>query len=185
MRQLCLLVTLVFSTVTSLFQDREAELVPVRIPNQAIDIVKRFEGLSLTPYLDAVGKPTVGYGHFNLTPPPCDGCTVITQEQADALLYNDLEHVLQHIHGMIGVDLNDNQLSALASFAFNLGLHNFANSTLLEELNKGNFDQASNEFLKWNHAGGKVLPGLTARRVAERELFLQPEGDLSVTIADR
>lgn len=175
MKLLYLLAVLFVSSELSLVSYEEAELVPVRVPGQAIDIVKKFEGLRLVPYLDAVGKPTVGYGHFNLTPPPCDGCTVITQDQADALLYNDLEHVLQHIHGLIGVDLTDNQLSALASFAFNLGLHNFASSTLLEELNKGNFDTASNEFLKWNHAGGKVLSGLTARRVAERELFLTPD----------
>jgi lysozyme len=182
MKLLCLFLVFVSSQM-SYKSFMEAELVLIAVPKQALDIVKKFEGLRLTPYKDAVGNPTVGYGHFNLTPPPCDGCTVITQGQADAMLYNDLEHVLHRIHGMIGVDLTDNQLSALASFAFNLGLNNFANSTLLEELNKGNFDNASNEFLRWNHAGGNVLPGLTARRTAERELFLTPDTEDPINVA--
>ena len=30
----------------------------------------------------------------------------------------------------------------------------------------------ADEFLKWDHAGGKVVAGLTRRRAAERDLFL-------------
>ncbi len=184
MRVLAVIILLVSSQV-SLLSYEEAELVPVLVPQQAIDFVKKFEGLRLSTYKDAVGINTIGFGHVALTPPPCIDCMVITQDQADALLYNDLEHVLQHIHGMIGVDLTDNQLSALASFAFNLGLHNFANSTLLKKLNSKDFDGAANEILRFNHAGGRVLPGLTARRIAERELFLTPDTDEVINVANK
>lgn len=173
MKLLCLALVLVVSSETSWFSYKEAEMVPIIVPKQALDIVKKFEGLRLVPYKDAVGKPTVGYGHYNLTPPPCDGCTVITEEIANGLLHNDLEHVITRLHGLISVDLNDNQMAAIASFAFNLGVHAFANSTLLDHINNGDFNKAAEEFLKWNKAGGKVLKGLVDRRIAERELFLK------------
>jgi lysozyme len=38
--------------------------------------------------------------------------------------------------------------------------------------NRGDYDGAAEEFLKWNKAGGKVLKGLVRRREAERALFL-------------
>jgi GH24 family phage-related lysozyme (muramidase) len=46
-------------------------------------------------------------------------------------------------------------------------------STLLKLLNQGEYTQAADQFLRWNKAGGRVLPGLTRRREAERALFLQ------------
>ena len=69
---------------------------------------------------------------------------------------------------------------SLVSFAFNLGLGNLQKSTLLKKVNLGKFEEASNEFIKWNRAGGKVLEGLTRRREAERYLFLQGLKELEI-----
>jgi lysozyme len=152
----------------------------VTVPEAAVTIVKQFEGLRLTAYRDPVGLLSIGYGHYNSTPPPCTDCMVITEAQADSMLENDLEHILSLIQGHIAVDLTENQLAALLSFAFNLGQNSLINSTLLKEVNSGNFTGAAEEFTLWVHAGGQVLPGLVARRNAEKELFLTPDGEVTI-----
>jgi lysozyme len=78
------------------------------------------------------------------------------------------------VDSLVKVSLNDNQYAAIVSFAFNLGVGNLKQSTLLKKLNAGDFAGAANEFAKWNKAGGKVLAGLTRRRAAEAELFRRP-----------
>jgi lysozyme len=157
-------------------------MIPVYVPPQAVEIIKQHEGLRLEVYQDSAGHYTIGYGHKNATPPPCDSCTrPVTPEVAEGLLKNDLEFIAHEIQQFITTDLNDNQMSAVISFAFNLGAHAFAGSTLLKEINAGNFDNAADEFLKWDHAGGRVLPGLLARRTDERNLFLK--GDTNAVVA--
>jgi lysozyme len=62
---------------------------------------------------------------------------------------------------------------ALVSFSFNLGTGWMRRSGLKDNLDKQDYRAAADELLKWNKAGGKPLAGLTARRSAERDLFLQ------------
>jgi GH24 family phage-related lysozyme (muramidase) len=69
-------------------------------------------------------------------------------------------------------ELAQEQVDALASFVFNVGVRAFGASTLLKMLNQGQDTKAADEFTKWNKAGGKVSRGLVRRRRAERELFL-------------
>jgi len=149
--------------------------IAMTVPQQAINLVKQFEGLRLTAYKDIAGNLSIGYGHFNSTPPPCTDCMVITEAQANSMLDNDLEHILSLIQGHVSVDLTDNQLAALLSFAFNLGQNALINSTLLKDLNDGNIDAAADAFLAWDHSNGTVVPGLARRRAAERALFLTPD----------
>ena len=74
---------------------------------------------------------------------------------------------------MVQVPINDNQLIALSSFAYNEGPGAFQTSTLLKLLNSGaDINIVANEFDKWVYAGGKVSPGLKNRRNAEKQLFL-------------
>jgi lysozyme len=74
--------------------------------------------------------------------------------------------------------LTQNQLDALVSFVFNIGIGAFKGSTLLRKLNAGDYASASIEILRWNKATVEgrrvVLVGLARRRVAERELFIKP-----------
>lgn len=135
-----------------------------------LNLVKRFEGLRLAAYLDPVGIWTIGYGH---TRTATRGMR-ITTETADALLRADLRDAEDAVSRLVKAQLNDNEFSALVSFAFNLGQGNLAKSTLLRRLNAGLRDQAAREFLRWNRAGGRVLNGLVARRAAEMALFLTP-----------
>ena len=70
------------------------------------------------------------------------------------------------------VELTQGQFDALVSFAYNVGSRALSTSTLLKKLNAGDIKGAADEFLRWNKSGGKVMPGLTNRRKAERALFL-------------
>lgn len=149
----------------------------MRQVNQAtINLIKHFEGLVLHPYKDAVGIPTIGIGTIKYP----DGRKVsmsdspITEEQAQEFLMHDMNTCIQQVTDLVKVPVNDNQFGALVSFAYNLGAGALSNSTLLRLLNSGETSQAAEEFLKWNHAGGKVVHGLTLRRQAERALFLHP-----------
>ena len=92
-------------------------------------------------------------------------------DEAEEQLQRDLKPFAQQIEKAIVVDVNDNQFCALLSFVYNLGIGNFRSSTLLKKLNTGDYRGASLEFPKWNRAGGKVLKGLTRRRLAEQALF--------------
>lgn len=136
---------------------------------KGINLIKQFEGLSLKVYDDAVGKPTIGYGH---TGPDVFMGQTITASQAETILKADLTKFEKGVAELVKVPLNENQHAALISFSFNLGLGNLKSSTLLRKLNSMDYAGAANEFPRWDKARGKVLAGLTKRRNAEKELFL-------------
>ena len=137
-------------------------------PSQAcIDLVKASEGCRLTAYRDAVGVLTIGYGS---TGGITDGQT-ITQEQADALLLDDLDAAADAVRSMVTVSLTQGQFDALCDFVFNLGAGRLRDSTLLRLLNAGRYAEAAAQFHFWVMAGGHPLPGLVTRRAKERALF--------------
>jgi lysozyme len=132
--------------------------------NQAgLQLIESFEGLRLNSYQDSVGVWTIGYGHTQGVQP---GQT-ITQQQAQAFLQQDLGIAEAGVN-KLGLTLTDNQFAALVSFTFNLGAGN------LNKLLSQGLAAAPDRILLFDHAGGKVLPGLTRRRQAERALFLTP-----------
>jgi len=133
----------------------------------AVDLVKHFEGLRLQAYLCPAGVPTIGYGH---TAGVALGQT-ITAAQAEQFLAQDLTAAAGQVDKLVTVALNPQQRGALASFVFNLGAGNLKSSTLLKLLNGGDYAGAAGEFGKWVKAAGKTLPGLVARRAAEAALF--------------
>jgi len=137
-------------------------------------LIRRFEGLRLSPYLCSAGVPTIGYGATYYA----DGTRVtltdaaISREQAETLL---LWHVMQvYLPAVIrlcpGLD-NPDRMASLIDFAFNLGAGNLRASTLRKRVNAGDWEAVPAELRKWNKAGGKVLRGLTIRREAEAALI--------------
>ena len=132
--------------------------------NQAgLQLIESFEGLRLTSYQDSVGVWTIGYGHTQGVQPN----QTITQQQAQAFLQQDLA-VAESAVNKLGLTLTDNQFAALVSFTFNLGAGN------LNKLVSQGLAATPDRILLFDHAGGRVLPGLTRRRQAERALFLTP-----------
>ncbi|MEX5908508.1 lysozyme [Citrobacter portucalensis] len=143
---------------------------------KGIRLIKQFEGCRLTAYPDpgTGGDPwTIGYGWTH----PVDGKPVkrgmtIDQQTADRLLKTGLVGYENDVLKVVMVKLTQGQFDALVSFAYNVGSRALSTSTLLKKLNAGDIKGAADEFLRWNKSGGKVMPGLTNRRKAEREVFL-------------
>ena len=140
-------------------------------------LIKLAEGLPLRAYRCPAGKWTIGYGDTGLGVRP--GLTITEAEAEERLARRLALEFEPGVEQLLAVSVSGNQFSALVSFAYNAGLAALAESTLLRKLNAGDDDGAANEFPRWNKkrdASGRmiVLPGLTIRRAAERELFCTP-----------
>jgi lysozyme len=138
-----------------------------------VDLVKSFEGLKLDAYRCSANKETIGYGNTFYE----DGSKVnmgdkITPERADKLLTFILDKFEDSVKRLVTSELNDNQLSAVVSFAYNCGVNNLKSSTLLKKINSNPDDPTiADEFKKWTRANGKVLTGIVKRRDAESTLY--------------
>lgn len=137
----------------------------------ALRLIKEFEGCKLTAYPDpgTGGDPwTIGWGS---TGPGIGPGVVWTQATADARLAQDVQRFSDGVKSKIKVPVSPNQLGALISLAYNIGLSAFGGSTLLRKLNAGDYLGAKEQFGRWNRAGGKVMRGLSRRRAAEASVF--------------
>jgi lysozyme len=146
----------------------------MKISNKGLDLIKKFEGYSDRPYLCAAGKPTISYG---LTYYP-NGKQVtlkdskITKQQGEEMLNKIALDFSSNVEKIIKSNISQNQFDSLVSFSYNVGINNFQKSTLLKLVNiNPNDAMIAKEFLKWNKANGKVLNGLTNRRIAESALY--------------
>lgn len=138
-------------------------------------LIEQFEGFKPKMYKDAVGLPTIGFGtlidteseKYLLT-------TTISRQKAEELLRNDLKPIERALGIMITKSINQNQYDSLVSFCYNLGINSLRTSTLLRKINIDPTDSSiSQEFEKWTHGDGKILPGLSVRRRAESALYFK------------
>lgn len=135
----------------------------MKISDNGLNLIKRFEGCHLTAYKDPVGIPTIGYGHIK-------GVKLgmkITQAQADAYLKQDVVTAEKAV-GKYSYPYTQDQFDALVSFTYNCGAGNLAKLT-----NNGTrtLAQISARIPAYNKANGKELRGLVNRRAAEKALF--------------
>jgi lysozyme len=140
-----------------------------RINKAGVDLIQQFEGLRLKAYPDPAtgGEPwTIGFGHTGGVKPG----DVITREQADQFLFNDLRRFEQAVDHLCHY-CTDNQFAALVAFAFNVGVENLRQSTLRRLHNERKYELAQQQFSRWNKANRKVMAGLTRRRAAEAALY--------------
>lgn len=133
-----------------------------------LSLTEQFEGCRLSAYQDQVGVWTIGYGH---TGPDVTPDLTVTLGQAEALLAQDVEGAAACVNNVVAIQLNQNEFDAIVDFVFNLGAGAFTGSTLLRDLNGGDFAAAAAQFDCWDHAGGAVVAGLLRRRQAETDLF--------------
>lgn len=141
----------------------------------AVELCKRFEGLSLKPYLCPAGVPTIGYG----TVYKPDGSKVtmdhppITKELAERWLLDELAHKyapsVARLCPVLLVD--ERRFNAIVDFCYNLGPGNLQVSTLRKCVNARDWEGAKYQIKRWNKGGGRVLPGLVRRRQAEADLL--------------
>jgi lysozyme len=127
-----------------------------------------WEGFSATAYRCSANVWTIGYG----TTEGVKSGDTITRAEALVRLMAHLEEDARTVDRVVSVPLLAYERDALISLSYNIGRHNFTNSTLVRLLNAGDKAGAADQFLRWNRAGGRVVLGLVKRRTAERNLFL-------------
>jgi lysozyme len=125
-----------------------------------IEKIKEFEGVKLVAYKCPAGIPTIGVGHTK-------GVKMgqkISMAQVNSLLRSDLSPIEAFLNKQ-SAKFTQGQFDALVDFAFNLGIGALSGSSLFKKaLAKVKDTEIKNEFMKWTHAAGKVLPGLVKRR---------------------
>lgn len=141
----------------------------MRLSAEGLDLLKRSEGFRVRTYLDVSGFPTIGYGHRLLHPESFPNG--IDEQQAAEILTVDVRDAEQAIERLVRVQLTQGQFDALVDFCFNLGAGRLGSSTLLKVLNLGRYDDAAEQLLRWDQAGGQENAGLKARREAELALW--------------
>jgi lysozyme len=155
------------------------------LEQRVIDMIKHHEGVRFSPYRCPALLWTVGVGrvidpnHIKVKlderknlPIPDGWDKTFSMEEVDKLLQEDLARFENGVRRLCPNGLTPGRFGALVSLSFNIGLGNLQNSTLRMKHNRGEFESAADEFLKWNKAGGKELKGLTNRRKDERSLYL-------------
>lgn len=144
------------------------------VPQAAIELAKRFEGfekrvkrgteIAAVPYVCPAGFWTIGYGHLCAQDHP-----PITLDEAEAYLAQDLVTALSATlrYCPVLATESEGRLAAIVDFTFNLGAGRLQTSTLRRRINQRDWTNAAHELRRWVYGGGKVLPGLVARRQAE------------------
>lgn len=147
----------------------------------ATELCRRFEGFRSKPYLCPAGVATIGYGStyylggrkVTLADKP------VTEADARAMLVHELvttymPGVVRQCPGLMVMALRENnaaRLNAIVDFAYNLGVGRLQTSTLRRKINAQDWPGAREQLMLWVRGGGKVLPGLVARRKAEAALL--------------
>lgn len=143
------------------------------ISQKGIDLIKQFEGCKLKAYQDIKGVWTIGVGHTK----GVYAGQEITQREADEMLKTDLSIFSGFLNRYAkDIKLNQNQFDALVSFIFNIGIGNFADSTVYKLIKANpNDTNIGTWWVKWNKCriNGVLqeVPGLTTRRKEEYKLY--------------
>lgn len=147
---------------------------------QGVAALELEEGVVLRAYRDSVGVLTIGAGltaASGVIKPKLG--MVITKEQATELLQQALRanyepavaKAMTSIDGAIVTRPNQHEFDAGLSFHWNLGAINRATWVPAWKA-KAPRAEIRMRLLAWNKGGGKVLPGLTARRDREAAMLL-------------
>jgi lysozyme len=158
----------------------------MKVSDAAKAMIKHHEGVRMRPYRCPALLWTVGVGHVidpshaavkyeerRTLPIPEGWDRILTMGEVDAILAQDLGRFERGVARLCpAVVGHQGRFDALVSFAFNVGLGNLQRSSLRMKTNRGEFEEAADEFMKWTKAGGRVLPGLVKRRQDERALYL-------------
>ena len=158
----------------------------MKVSPAALKMIKHHEGVRVKPYRCPALLWTVGVGHVidpnhiqvpfderRSLPIPDGWDRVLSMDEVDAILAQDLNRFERGVARLCPAALNSQGVfDALVSFSFNVGLGNLQRSGLRMKTNRGEFQDAAEEFMKWTKAAGRVLPGLVKRRQDERAMYL-------------
>ena len=147
----------------------------MNINEKGLNLIKSFEGFQSVPYKLA-GEQfwTVGFGHHSKDINPA---RKYTKEECEKFLNDDLKRFEEHVEFVDYAGayfFNENEFSALVSFAYNCG-----NINGLTNYAKRTRDEIRKSILKYCYdSAGNLLKGLERRRKAELELFNTPVDDV-------
>ena len=146
----------------------------MKTSERGLQIIKAYEGIRLKPYRDCVGLYTVGVGHLigDGTVLPDSWNRTFTIEEVNELLVADVRKFELGLARYVNVELSQNQFDAIIDYCFNLGLGTFQRSSVRQAINRRDKASVVRNLLRYNKAGGKVVPQLDNRRKAEALLFL-------------
>jgi lysozyme len=156
----------------------------MKMSPEGVALLTELEGCRLAAYKDVAGFWTIGIGHLLTRSEVMSGKIIIglsvvkwregiTQKQAEQLLYLDLYYAVAGVNQYNQAEqLNQHQFDALVSFAFNVGVGAFNNSTLAKCLRAGDLDAVPGQLRRWVKAGGKTVKGLVVRREKEVAMWL-------------
>jgi len=144
--------------------------------SKAFSMIKQYEGLRLKAYPDPAsgGVPwTIGYGTTDINGLPVRSGMVCMPEQALAWMESDASKMATKIQGWLERTVTDNEMSALISLAYNIGLGGLYHSQVLADINDGLAPKVcADAFMHFIHAAGKINQGLINRRKEEMAVFL-------------
>ena len=134
-----------------------------------LEIIKKYEGFSSQAYKCPSGVWTVGWGH---TGRDINKDTILTREEAELMLKKDVTNLQEQILFLLDGKPSMNELDALTSLVYNVGLGAFKKSRLLKRINlKENGELIAKEWIEFNKVNGKVVKGLIRRRAEEISLY--------------
>jgi lysozyme len=149
----------------------------IAVPYEAVELAKRFEGFHRVPrsdpsrahpYICPAGYWTIGYGRLCKPDHP-----PITEAEAETYLAEDLQTALRatlRYCPLLSTE-DSGKLAAIVDFTFNLGAGRLQTSTLRRRINERNWGETCVELRRWVHGGGRMLPGLIARRELEAQMI--------------
>ena len=155
---------------------QKINIEPIITSKETIELIKRFEGLRLHPYIDAAGIPSIGYGSTYYE----NGTKVrvkdkkISKARAVDLLTKNIKSYEKTVRDSVISDINQNQFDALVSLSYNIGSYAFQKSGLLKLVNNNPQDlNISKRFMLWNKSNHVTLKSLTIRRSLESDLYFK------------
>lgn len=151
-------------------------MIPLTLSKKGARFIARFEGLRLSPYNDAAGNATIGYGHLIHLGPVTAADRIswagFTEDEALRLLRRDAGAAAKAVRAVRPRIMNQARFDALVSLAFNLGPGVLdPGRSMGDALRAKRRAGAADAFLLYDKAGGRVLAGLQIRRAAERKLW--------------
>lgn len=154
-----------------------------KLSQNAINLLKAIETLSLVPYDDGTGKPitkyvdgaTIGYGHLITSAAEFEKYkNGISESSANTLFTNDIDREIKSVR-KLSYDLSQNQFDALAIMVFNIGTQ-FNSSSLrkfLQDCNANtNYNSVEDAWKAFNKDDGITSQGLINRRNCEWDIFV-------------
>lgn len=149
------------------------------IPWEAVELIARSEACELVAYQCSAGVWTIGWGETA-------GRSIRkgmkwTAEEADTRFFHELGRYVERVQSHVRDDTTPNELGAMTSLAYNIGLDAFSRSSVCKMHQAGDEAGAARAFRLWDKArvNGVLQPlrGLTIRRAAEAALYLKPDPD--------